>query len=297
MPVVGFLNGTSPEPAAPFVTAFRQGLSEAGYVEGRNVVIEYRWAEYHYDQLAALAADFVAHQVDVIAAYGGAGEALAAKTATSTIPVVFTTGADPVERDLVTSFARPGGNLTGIAILNVEIMQKRLELISELVPGADVIGLLVNPNNPGFERIVALVREAARTKGVELQILKAGTDSEIEAAFESLVQLRVGALFVADPLFNSRREELVGLAARHAIPTMYEWREFAAGGGLISYGTRLTGTYRQAGAYVGRVLAGAKPADLPVQQPTKFELCEPQNRARAWPDDPALDPRSRRRGH
>jgi putative ABC transport system substrate-binding protein len=151
-------------------------------------------------------------------------------------------------------------------------MQKRLELISELVPRADVIGLLVNPYNPGFERVVALVREAARMKGVQLQILKAGTEGEIEAAFGALGQLRVGALFVADPLFNSRREELVALAARHAIPTMYEWREFAAAGGLISYGTRLTGTYRQAGAYVGRILAGAKPADLPVEQPTTFEL-------------------------
>jgi putative tryptophan/tyrosine transport system substrate-binding protein len=205
------------------VAAFREGLSEAGWVEGQNVTIEYRWAEFLYDRLPALAADLVDRKVHLIAACGGAGEALAAKNATSTIPIVFTTGADPVERGLVTSFARPGGNLTGVAILNVELMQKRLELISELVPHADLIGLLVNPNNPGVERIIALVREAALSKGLQLQILEAGAEGEIQAAFVTLVQLHVGALFVADPLFNSQREQLVALAARHAIPAIYEW--------------------------------------------------------------------------
>jgi putative ABC transport system substrate-binding protein len=272
MPVIGYLNGTSPAANPELLAAFRKGLSEAGYDEGQNVAIEYRWAEFRYDRLPALAADLVDRKVDLIAACGGAGEALAAKNATSTIPVVFTTGADPVERGLVASFARPGGNLTGVAIVNLELMQKRLELISELIPNADPIGLLVNPNNPGIGRIIALVQEAARSKGLQLQILKAGTDSEIEEVFASLVQLHVGALFVADPLFNSRRDHLVALAARHAVPAIYEWREFAASGGLMSYGTKLTATYRQAGAYVGRILKGAKPSDLPVEQPTTFEL-------------------------
>ena len=255
------------------MAAFRQGLSETGYVEGQNVAIEYRWAEGRYDRLPALAADLVGRKVDVIVTSGGDPAALAAKNATSTIPIVFTVGGDPVAAGLVASLARPGGNLTGVSILAVELMPKRLELLSELVPQARVIALLVNPNNPNAERIMRDVQEAARAKGVQLHILKAGTESEIDAAFASLVQLQAGALVVgADPFFNSRREQLVALAARHAVPAIYEWREFAAAGGLISYGASLTAAYRQVGIYAGKILKGAKPADLPVQQPTTFEL-------------------------
>jgi putative ABC transport system substrate-binding protein len=255
------------------LAAFHQGLSETGYVEGQNVAIEYRSAEGRDDRLPALAADLVGREVDVIATSGGTASARAAKNATSTIPIVFETGVDPVETGLVVSFARPGGNLTGITILTAELNPKRFELISELVPQAGVIALLVNPNNRSAERVMRDVQEAARAKGVQLHILKASAEGEFEAIFGSLVQLQAGALLVGnDPFFFSRREELVALAARHAIPAMYEWREFAAAGGLISYGTSLTAVWRQAGAYVGRILAGAKPADLPVEQPTTFEL-------------------------
>ena len=272
MPVIGFLNGTSPSAAAPFVTAFHQGLSEAGYVEGRDVAIEYRWAEYLYDRLPALAADLVARKVNVIAAVGGAGEAQAAKTATSAIPVVFTTGGDPVERGLVASLARPGGNLTGVTIINVELFGKRVELISELVPQAKVIALLVNPNSPGAERTIREVQKAAAAKGLELQILKATTEGEIESAFATLVELRVGAVLPADPFFDSRRARLVTLAAQHMVPAIYIRRDYVEIGGLISYGSNIPASYRQAGAFVGRILKGAKPADLPVEQPTRFEL-------------------------
>jgi putative ABC transport system substrate-binding protein len=272
IPVIGYLNATSPGPAAPFVAAFRQGLSETGYIEGRDVAIEYRWAEYLYDRLPALAADLVARKVDVIAAVGGAGEAQAAKTATSTIPVVFTTGGDPVERGLVASLARPGGNLTGVTIINVELFGKRVELISELVPQAKVIALLVNPNSPGAERTIREVQEAAHGKGLQLQILQATTESEIDSAFAGLVELRVGALLPADPLFDSRRARLVALAAQHMIPAIYIRRDYVEIGGLISYGSNIPASYHQAGVYAGKILKGAKPADLPVQQPTTFEL-------------------------
>jgi putative ABC transport system substrate-binding protein len=272
MPVIGFLNGTSPDAAAPFVTAFRQGLSEAGYVEGRDVAIEYRWAEFLYDRLPALAADLVARTVDVIAAVGGAGEAQVAKTATSTIPVVFTTGGDPVEPGLVVSLARPGGNLTGVTIINVELFGKRVELISELVSQAKVIALLVNPKMLGAERIIREVEGAAHTKGLQLYTVKATTESEIESAFATLVERRADALLPADPLFDSRRERLVALAALHMIPAIYIRRDYVEVGGLISYGSNLSASYRLAGAYAGRILKGAKPADLPVQQPTTFEL-------------------------
>jgi putative ABC transport system substrate-binding protein len=272
MPVIGFLNGTSPGPAAPFMAAFRQGLGETGYVEGQNLAIEYRWAEGRYDRLPALATDLVGRKVDVIVASGGDRSALAAKSATLTIPIVFTAG-DPVVIGLVASLSRPGGNLTGFSIITVELHPKLLELITELVPRAGVIALLMNPNNPNAERVMRDVQEAARAKGVQLTIVKAGTESEIEAAFASLVQQQAGALVVgADAFFNSWREQLVALASRRAIPAIYEWREFPVAGGLISYGTSLTAVYRQVGIYAGKILKGAKPADLPVQQPTTFEL-------------------------
>jgi putative ABC transport system substrate-binding protein len=271
MPVIGYLASSSP---GPNVDAFRQGLSEAGYVEGRNVAIEYRWAEGSYDRLPALAADLVGRKVDLIVASGGPTSALAAKSATSTIPIVFTAVGGPVRAGLVASLARPGGNVTGFSILFPELTSKRLELLSELVPQAKVIALLVNPNSPAeAESMIREVREAARTKGVQLPILKAGTDSEIDAAFASLVQLHADALVVGDdPFFGSRLERLVALASRHAVPAIYWRREFAADGGLISYGPSLTASYRQAGIYTGRILNGARPADLPVQQPTTFEL-------------------------
>jgi putative ABC transport system substrate-binding protein len=271
MPVIGFLGG-SPGPAAPNLAALRQGLSETGYVEGQNVAIEYRWAENHYDQLPALAADLVGRKVDVIV-IGGTPGIQAAKNATSTIPIVFFSGVDPVAMGLVASLARPGGNLTGASLINVELNPKRLELLSELVPQARLIALLVNPNFPSAERVIGEVQEAARAKGLQLSILEASTEGEIDAAFATLVQLQAGALVIlADPLFFSRREQLLALASRHAVPAIYQWREFAAAGGLISYGPSLTAAVRQVGIYAGRILKGAKPADLPVQQPTTFEL-------------------------
>ncbi len=280
IPVIGYLSSESPGPSAPLVAAFHQGLSETGYVGGQNVAIEYRWAEGSYDRLPGLAADLVGRKVDVILT-GGTPSALAAKSATSTIPVVFIVG-DAVAAGLVPSLARPGGNLTGVSMLTFELMPKRLELLSELVPQAVVIALLVNPNSPAAERIMRDVQEAARAKGVQLHILKAGTEGEIDAAFASLVQLQAGALLVGtDPFFNSRREQLVALASRHAVPANYEWREFAAAGGLISYGPSLRANNRQVGIYVGKILKGAKPADLPVQQPTTFELVVNLNTAKA----------------
>ena len=271
MPVIGWLGINVLDPAAPALVAFRQGLSETGYVEGQNVAIEYRWAQSRYDRLPALAADLVDRKVDVIMAISNAS-ALAAKSATSAIPIVFS-GTDPVERGLVASLARPGGNLTGVSVMTTELLPKRLELLSELVPQARMIALLVNPNNTSTEVMIRDVRDAARAKGLQLTSLKAGTEGEIDAAFASLVQMQAGALLVgSDPFFVGRRGQLVELASRHAVPAMYEMRAFAASGGLISYGTSLTGTYRLAGNYVGKILKGAKPADLPVQQPTTFEL-------------------------
>ncbi len=268
MPVIGFLNGTSPGPFAPYLATFRQGLSETGYTEGQNVAIEYRWAEGHYDWLPELAADLVGRKVDVIAATGGPPPAQAAKSATSAIPIVFASG-NPVGDGLVTNLARPDGNLTGVSFLLVELHPKRLELLSELVPQARVIALLVNPNNPTAERIMRDVQSGAH---------EGGTASYPERQHRTrdrrpFVQLHAGAVLIgADPFFGSQREQLVALAARHAIPAIYFLREFAKAGGLISYGASLTGAYRQAGTYVGKILKGAKPADLPVQQPTTFEL-------------------------
>ena len=278
MPVIGFLNPTSPGPLAPYVAAFRQGLAETGYVEGQNVTIQYRWAEDHFDRLPALAADLVAQKVDVIASTGDIARAQAAKTATSTIPIVFLIGGDPVGVGMVNSLARPGGNLTGFTLLGGELVPKRLELLSELAPQTKVIALLLHPNSPA----TGGVQQAARTKGLELHVLRASTESEIDAAFASLVPLHAGALLVAGaPFFDSQRERLVALASRYAVPAIYSEREFAAAGGLISYGTSRTAAYRQVGTYVGRVLKGAKPADLPVQQPTTFELVVNLNTAKA----------------
>jgi putative ABC transport system substrate-binding protein len=273
MPVIGYLSDGAPGPRSD-VAAFRQGLSETGYVEGQNVTIEYRWAEGRYDRLPTVAADLAARNVDVIAAIT-TPSALAAKNAAPAIPIVFAIGADPVEHGLVTSFARPGGNLTRFSGLPVELMPKRLELLSELVPQARVIALLVNPNNPIFTEplIRDRLQEAARAKGVKLAIVEASTESEIDTAFASLVRLQAGGLLVSpDNFFGSRREQLVALASRHAVPAIYAWREWVAAGGLISYGTSLPAVYRQTGVYVGRILKGEKPADLPVQQPTTFEL-------------------------
>jgi putative ABC transport system substrate-binding protein len=268
MPVIGFLGSTSPGgQVAPFTAAFRQGLSEAGYVEGQNVTIEWRWAEGHYDRLPALAADLVGHKVDVIVT-GTTPAARAAKSATSTIPIVFNAG-DPVGQGLVASLARPGGNLTGFSPFLMELMPKRFELLSELLPQARVIAFLVNPNfNP-----IADVQEAARTKGIQLPILKAAAEGDIDAAFDSLVELHADALLVsAEAFFNSHRDRLVALASRHTVPAIYPWREATVAGGLISYGTNFAAVNRQIGIYVGRILKGEKPADLPVQQPTTFEL-------------------------
>jgi putative tryptophan/tyrosine transport system substrate-binding protein len=267
MPVIGFLGSTSPGPYAPFVAAFRQGLSETGWVEGKNLAIEYRWAEGRYDRLPALAADLVERKVDVIAASGGNVSAFAAKNATATIPIIFASGGDPIGDGLVAS---------------LELTPKRLELLSDLVPQARMTALLANPNSPGTERMIQDVQEAAREKGLQLDILKAGTESEIDAAFVTLVQLHAAALVVgADPFFFSRRDQLVALAARHAVPAIYQGREFVAIGGLISYGTSLTTVYRLVGTYAGKILKGAHPADLPVEQPTTFELVVNLNTAKA----------------
>ena len=268
MPVIGFLGSASP---SHILAAFHQGLGETGYVDGQNLAFEYRWAEGRYDRLPALAADLVLRKVDLIAA-DGIPAALAAKTATSTIPIVFSVG-DPVDLGLVASLARPGGNLTGVSTMAPELSPKRLELLSELVPQVGVIALLVNPNNSNTERTTRDMQEAARARGVQLHILIAGTESEIDAAFATLVQLHAGALVVGgDPFFANRCEQLVTLAATNGVPAIYQSREFAEAGGLISYGLNFTTAFRQVGSYAGKILKGAKPADLPVQQPTTFEL-------------------------
>lgn len=273
MPVIGILSAGSSGPFSLLRAAFLQGLSEAGYVEGQNVTVEYRYAEGHYDRLPALAADLVRRKVDLIVA-GNPPAALAAKSATSTIPIVFRHGGDPVRDGLVASIARPGGNITGVSQLGDDgLNAKRLELLSELVPRARVIALLVNPDSSAAERQIQDVQQAARAKGVQLSILKASTDTEIDVAFASLIELAAGALVVpGDPFLSSRREKLVALASRHAVPSIHAWREFAAAGGLISYGASLTSAFHLCGIYAGKVLRGAKPADLPVQQATTIEL-------------------------
>jgi putative ABC transport system substrate-binding protein len=274
MPVVGFLGSGSPAPYAHLVRAFRQGLSEAGYVEGGNVAIEYRWADDQNDRLPALAADLASRQVSVIAAPGSTPAALAAKAASATIPIVFFTGANPVQVGLVASLNRPGGNLTGVTSLNVEVGPKRLELLHELIPTATVVALLVNPTNPPLAKTPASdLQAAARSLGLQLHVLQARTEDDFDTVFANLVKLRVGGLVIgSDILFVSRIEQLAALTVRHAVPAIFQYREFAASGGLMSYGGSLADSFRQVGTYAGRILKGEKPADLPVQQSTKVEL-------------------------
>jgi putative tryptophan/tyrosine transport system substrate-binding protein len=273
MPVIGFLSNLSPGPIVRPLAAFRRGLEEAGYVEGHNVAIAFRWAGGHNERLPELAADLVQHRVSVIVATGGGVSALAAKAATATIPIVFSTAADPVELGLVAALNRPGGNATGVFILANELEGKRLGLLHEMVPQAETIAMLINPQSPRADKQRAEVEAAARTFARRLLVLPAQNEAEIDAAIARLPQPGVQALLVAaDPLFNSHREQLIALSARHALPTIYEFREFAAGGGLMSYGPSLTAAYHQVGLYAGKVLKGEKPENLPVLQPTTFEL-------------------------
>jgi ABC-type uncharacterized transport system substrate-binding protein len=271
VPVIGFLNVTTPEVSAHLVAAFRRGLAESGYVEGRNVTIEYRWGQDQFDRLPALAADLARRRVAVIAATGGGVTVQAAKAAAGAIPIVFTVGGDPVASGLVASLNRPGGNMTGVSVIGVELGPKRLELLHELVPKATIIAMLVNPNATLTE--LGPVQDAARVLGKQIVTLNASSDSDIDAAFAGLREAGAGALFVPnDSFLNSRRERLVALAVRYAIPAVYDRREYTTAGGLMSYGTHFADAYRQVGVYVGRILKGARPADLPVMLPTKFEL-------------------------
>jgi putative ABC transport system substrate-binding protein len=273
MPVVGFLSSAFPDRDAGRLQAFRQGLGETGFVEGRNVAIEYRWAEEQNDRLPALAADLVRRQVALIAVAGQVLGVFAAKGATMTIPIVFLTGADPVALGLVASLNRPGGNLTGVTTLSVELEPKRLELLHGLVPTAKTIGALVNPTNPNAGIQLPGLQAAARTLGLKLEILNAGTEQDFEAVFARLAELKAGGLVIAtDGLFISRGEQLGALALRHAVPAIFQFRAFAAAGGLMSYGGSLAEMYRQSGVYTGRILKGEKPGDLPVQQVTRVEL-------------------------
>jgi putative ABC transport system substrate-binding protein len=273
MPVIGFLSGALPGPHAPFAAAFHRGLKETGYVEGVNTAIEYRWAEGEVDRLPALAAELVRRQVAVIAATGGNSPALAAKAATTTIPIVFSVAEDPVKAGLVASLGRPGGNATGVNFLVAELGSKQLGLLHELVPAAVRIGLLVNPRVPQTELATRDVAAAASAIGLQIDVVEASDSREIEAAFRTLVRNRADALVVGpDPFFAGRRLQLATLAARHAIPAVYDIREYVEAGGLMSYGTSTTEAYRQVGIYTGKILKGAKPTDLPVVQSTKFAL-------------------------
>jgi ABC-type uncharacterized transport system substrate-binding protein len=273
MPVIGFLNGQSPHTFAHAVAAFRLGLKQTGYVEGDNVAIEYRWAEGQSDRLPALAADLVSRQVAVIAATGGVGSGLAAKAATTKIPIVFNSAGDPVKIGFVSSLNRPGGNLTGISWFSAETAAKRLAMLNELVPSATTVALLLNPDDADVGSQPTDAHEAAGALSRQLVVLNATTAGEIDAAFTALAQQRVGALVVAtNAFFLNRRDQIIALAARHAVPTIYSTREYTAAGGLMSYGNSLTDAYRRAGIYAGRILKGDKPGDLPVDQSTKFEL-------------------------
>jgi putative tryptophan/tyrosine transport system substrate-binding protein len=273
IPVIGFLNSASPQPFAKYVAGFRAGLKETGYVEGQNVAIEFRWAEGHYDRLPEMAADLVRHKVAVLASTGGIPSVMAAKAATATIPIVFTAGADPVHLGFVTSLSRPGGNVTGVNMFVNVMESKRLGLLRALIPGVQLIAVLLNPDYPDHARQLREVQEPSTAIGQQIHILLASNVSDIDAAFATAVQLRAGAMLVgADPFLNSQRDKIVALAARHAIPAIYEQREHALAGGLMSYGTNLREGYRQAGVYAGRILKGEKPGDLPVVQSTKFEF-------------------------
>jgi len=281
IPVIGFLGTERPESAADRLRAFGRGLSETGYVEGRNVMIEYRWADGRYDQLPGLAAELVRRRVEVIVT-SSPPAAIAAKAATTTLPIVFSGGIDPVKLGLVASLNRPGGNVTGVSQLSIELEGKRLGLLHELIPNASVIAMLVNPTFQGTDSITNDMQMAAHTLGLKLKVLHASSEHDFETAIASIVQQGAGALVVAsDPFFFSRRDQLVAVVAHYAVPAIYQFREFAAAGGLMSYGTNLSDAYRQVGIYVGRILKGEKPADLPVVQPTKFELVINLKTARA----------------
>jgi len=270
---LGLLHSLSPDRTTPQISAFRDGLRLAGYVEGRNLTIEYRWADGHYDRLPAMAADLVARKIDVIATGGGTNTAIAAKNATSTIPIVLCLAADPVETGLVATLGRPGGNITGVGILSLDLIAKRVDLTAELVPQAKVIGLLVNPQVPTLKIQVEGATEAAGRKQLQLCVLKAASKEEIEAVFASLSGLHVDALVIgADAFLYRQRDQLAALASQYLVPVNYELREHVLAGGLISYGNSVPAAYRQAARIVGKILAGAKPADIPVEQPTKFEL-------------------------
>jgi putative ABC transport system substrate-binding protein len=282
MPVIGFLSGGSAIPFADRLLAFRQGLGEIGYVEGQNVTAEYRWADGQYDRLPGLAAELVGRKVAVIVVVGTTAAALAAKAATQTIPIVFIIGSDPVEVGLVTSLARPGGNITGVSQVFFTMAGKRLELLHELIPASAAVALLVNATNPYTESEIREVQTRASALGLQLHVLNATNDSDLETAFMSLVERRAGGLLVgADPFFIIFRDKLVALAAGHRVPTIYGYRDFMAVGGLVSYGTDSAVAYRQVGAYTGRILKGEKPTDLPVQQPSKFDLVINLKTARA----------------
>ena len=272
-PIIGFLNNLSPGALAHPVSAFREGLKEAGYIEGQNLAIEYRWADGHNDRLPELAADLAWRQVAVIVATGGGASALAAKGATTTIPTVFSSASDPVELGLVNSLNRPGGNATGVHVMTNSLEAKRLGFLHELVPSAATIAVLVNPGTPGADNQLAEVETAAHAIARKIHIVKAVNEPELDNVFAALAKDHAQALLVAaDPFFNAHRQQIVALAARYAIPAIYEFREFAATGGLMSYGISLADAYRQVGLYTGKILQGAKPSDLPVMQPTKFEL-------------------------
>jgi len=274
MPVIGFLNSVSAQPFANYVAGFRAGLKETGYIDGQNVAIEFRWAEGHYDRLPGMAADLVRRKVAVLVSTGGPQGVVAANAATSTIPIVFALGVDPVQLGFVTSLSRPGGNITGVYLFTAAMESKRLGLLRALVPGVQLIAVLLNPNRPDHaDQQTREVQEAAATAHQQIDILLASDESAIDAAFATAVQLRAGAMLVgADPFFNSQRDKIIALAARHSIPAIYEQREYALAGGLISYGTSFSDAYRQVGVYAGRILNGEKPRDLPVVQSTKFEF-------------------------
>ena len=282
MPVIGFLSARSPEESAHLIAAFRQGLAEGGFVEGQNVAIEFRWARGQYGLLPALAADLVSRRVNVLTTAGGEPAAVAAKRATSTIPIVFGSGSDPVRAGLVESWNRPGGNATGITFMTTLMEPKRLGLLRDLVPGVPLVGVLLNPSFPPAERQLRDIEEAARSVDQRIVIAKAGTDAELDAAFASLIKASGGGLLVgADPYFDTRRERIVAFAQQQRLPAIYQFREFAVAGGLLSYGIDVVDAYRQYGVYTARILKGARPADLPVLQPTKFELVINLKTARA----------------